>query len=87
MSLAEDFKDYWEEKKAEGSEGPPAFALRDFAREHGCGWDYDWPNPGHRQSIDPSWEVTFEDGSRVYIGNPLEECFEGFVDVEEEAEA
>jgi hypothetical protein len=32
---------------------------------------------GTSNSVDPSWDLLFEDGSTLQVGNPHEECFDG----------
>ena len=40
--------------------------------------------PFGQDSHDPSFEIQFEDGSTVHIGNPFESCFQAYVSVSDD---
>ena len=70
MKQAELFYQYWSERE----DMTPAEALKASGMEYEVRVEGDGPG-----AADPSWIVTFADGSYCYIGNPHGAVFEGFI--------
>lgn len=75
MTDAEKFRDEFEGQSG-GRDEKGFYALSPAQMIKGRGAKI---GPTDPRSCDPSWEVTFPDGSRCRVGNPHQEVFSGFV--------